>query len=100
MANPHADLSALAVRRPPAGADVRPPRRWVSRVLLPLALVGGFAGLVAWASFDLISPPLAVRVIPVQVRTGAVEEPAGEELFKANGWIEPWPLPVDVPVQT
>jgi RND family efflux transporter MFP subunit len=100
MANPQADLSALAVRRPPAGADVRPPRRWVSRVLLPLVLVGGFAGLVAWASFDLISPPLAVRVIPVQVRAGAVEEPAGEELFKANGWIEPRPLPVDVPVQT
>jgi RND family efflux transporter MFP subunit len=29
-----------------------------------------------------------------------VEEPAGEELFKANGWVEPRPLPVDVPVQT
>jgi HlyD family secretion protein len=100
MANPPADLNALSVRRPAAGADLRLPRRWVSRVVLPLALVGGFAGLVVWAAYDQIVPPLAVRVVPARVRTGAVAEPAGEELFKANGWIEPRPLPVDVPVQT
>jgi HlyD family secretion protein len=102
MANPQADLGALSVRRsgPAASTELRLPRRWVSRVILPLLLVGAFAGLVVWASYDLIAPPLAVRVVPVQVRTGAVEGPAGEELFKANGWIEPRPLPVDVPVQT
>src|SRR5687768_9102589 len=99
MANPQADLNALAVRRAPA-SDLRLPRRWVSRVLLPLLLVGGFVGLAVWAAYDRIAPPLAVRVVPVQVRTGAAEEAAGEELFKANGWIEPRPLPVDVPVQT
>ena len=100
MANPQADLGALAVRRTAAGPDLRPPRRWVSRVVLPLALVAGFAALAAWAAYDQIAPPLAVRVVPVQVRTGVAEEPAGEELFKANGWIEPRPLPIDVPVQT
>ena len=100
MANPQADLNALSVRRTAAGPELRLPRRWVSRVLLPLILVGGFAGLAVWAAYDRIVPPLEVRVIPVQVRSGAVEEPSGEELFKANGWIEPRPLPVDVPVQT
>jgi RND family efflux transporter MFP subunit len=100
MANPQPDLSALSVRREAAGPALHLPRRWLSRVLLPLALVGGFAGLAVWAAYDLIAPPLAVRVVPVQVRTGVIEEPAGAELFKANGWIEPRPLPVDVPVQT
>ena len=99
MANPQADLTALAVRRTPT-ADLRPPRRWVSRIVLPLALIGGFVGLAGWAAYDRIAPPLAVRVAPVLVRTGAIEEPAGAELFKANGWIEPRPRPVDVPVQT
>src|SRR5262245_33268920 len=101
MANPQADLGALSVRRADAaGIELRPSRRWVSRVILPLLLLGGFAGLVVWASYDLIAPPLAVRVVPVQVRRATAEASAGEELFKANGWIEPRPLPVDVPVQT
>ena len=99
MANPNADLGALTVRRD-AGPELRPPRRWVSRVLVPLALVSGFGALVAWASYDLIVPPTAVRVVAVQVRTGGVAEAVGEELFQANGWIEPRPLPIDVPVQT
>src|SRR5262245_60263218 len=102
MANPQADLGALSVRRssPPGATHVRPPRRWVSRVVLPPTLLGGLVGLIVWASYCLISPPLAVRVVPVQVRTAPVEASAGEELFKANGWVEPRPLPVDVPVQT
>jgi HlyD family secretion protein len=100
MANTQADLGSLSVRRERAGTELRLPRRWASRVFLPLVLIGGFVALVVWASFDLIVPPLEVRVVPVQVRTGVVEDTAAEELFKANGWIEPRPLPVDVPVQT
>lgn len=100
MANPQADLGALAVRRSSTVPDLRPPRRWVSRVLIPLLLVGGFAALAGWAAYDRLVPPLAVRVVPVQAGTGVTDETVGEELFKANGWIEPRPLPVDVPVQT
>jgi HlyD family secretion protein len=62
-------------------------------------LLLGFAGLMVWASWDSIVPPLPVQVRPVVVQTGQVEV-AGLELFKANGWIEPRPLPIDVPVQT
>jgi RND family efflux transporter MFP subunit len=98
MANPNADLGALTVRRS-AEPDVRPPRRLVSRVVIPGVILAGFVALLGWASRDLLFPPLAVKVVPVQVRTGVAEE-AGQELFQANGWIEPRPLPVDVPVQT
>src|SRR6478736_4217031 len=100
MANAQADLGALSVQRAPSGIELRPPRRWVSRVVLPLLLVGGFVALLVWATFDMIAPPLAVRVVPVQVRTATAEDTTTEELFRANGWIEPRPLPVDVPVQT
>lgn len=100
MANPDADLGALAVARSaPDAPALRLPRRWWSRVLLPLALVGGFAGLVLWASWDVVSPPVEVKVVPVRVQTGTVEV-TGRELFRANGWVEPLPRPVDVPVQT
>ena len=100
MANPHADLGALTVSRSaPDAPELRLPRRWWSRVLLPLALVAGFAALALWASWDLVAPPVAVKVVPVRVQTGTVEM-VGQELFRANGWVEPLPRPTDVPVQT
>jgi RND family efflux transporter MFP subunit len=67
---------------------------------VPLGIVAGFAALVLWAAWDEIVPPVQVKVVPVQVRTGLAIEAAGQELFKANGWVEPRPLPIDVPVQT
>lgn len=99
MATPHADLGALTVSRSAPAAALRLPRRWASRVALPAALVVGFAALVAWASWDAIVPPIPVKVVPVLVQTGTVEV-VGQELFRANGWIEPQPRPTDVPVPT
>lgn len=100
MPNSAADLGALSVTRTaPAASALRFPRRWGSRVVLPLALVAGFLGLVVWASWDAIAPPVPVKVVPVLVQSGAVEL-VGQELFRANGWVEARPLPVDVPVQT
>jgi HlyD family secretion protein len=100
MANRHADLGALTVSRPSSlRSEVRMPRRWMSRVVLPFVLIAGFAGLAAWASWDRLVPPLGVSVLPVQVQTGQ-RDITGLELFRANGWIEPFPRPLDVPVQT
>jgi len=100
MANPHVDLQSLAVARSaPSGPDLRLPRRWVSRVVLPFALVAGFLGVVLWASWDAVAPPAEVKVVPVRVQTGTIE-PVGRELFRANGWVEPLPRPTDVTVQT
>ena len=101
MAPRPADLRALTVERTAsdAGPELRLPRHWWSRVIFPGALLLGFASLMVWASWESLAPPLAVQVRPVMVQTGQVEA-AGQELFKANGWIEPRPLPIDVPVQT
>ncbi len=102
MANLHADLGALRVNRSDAGTGAPPlrlPRRWVSRVVLPLLLLGGFTGAFVWSSWDRLVPAVGVRVVPVQIRSSTVEN-SGQELFKANGWLEPRPLPVDVPIQT
>jgi multidrug efflux pump subunit AcrA (membrane-fusion protein) len=100
MASPNADLGALAVTRvAPHAPELRLQQRWGSRVFLPGLLVAGFVALALWASWDLVSPPIAVKVVPVRVQTGAVEV-VGQELFRANGWVEPLPRPIDVPVQT
>lgn len=100
MANSHADLGALTVARAaPDTPTIRYPRRWLSRVVVPLVLVAGFAGLVVWSAWDLLVPATEVKVVPVRVQSGTVEV-AGQELFKANGWIEPRPQAIDVPVQT
>jgi HlyD family secretion protein len=100
MANPNADLGALAVRRAaPAAAGLRVPRRWVARVVLPGALLAGFTSLALWAARDLVAPPAPVRIVPVRVQAGTVEA-VGQALFQANGWVEPSPRPVDVTVQT
>jgi HlyD family secretion protein len=102
MANPHADLGALTIRRAaatPTHAEIRHPRHLISRVVLPLLLLGGFLAVFAWSSWDWLVPPLSVQVIPVQTRLTTAHA-SGSELFKANGWIEPSPLPVDVPIQT
>lgn len=99
MANPHADLGALSVRRGSVDKLIRPPRRWISRVVLPVLLLAGFATLFVWASWDYLAPAAPVSVTSVRFREGVIDT-AGKELFKANGWIEPRPLAVDVAVQT
>jgi multidrug efflux pump subunit AcrA (membrane-fusion protein) len=97
MANPYTDLHALAVRREPAaGPMVHPPRRWVTRVVLPLLLLCGFGGLILWTSWDMLSPRLPVAVQPVLAKKGIVQA-SGAELFTATGWIEPRPTPIEVP---
>ena len=100
MANPDVDLRSLAVERTAEPVNVHLPRRWFSRVLLPLGLIAGFAGLFVYASWEYFAPAVSVTVVPVLARDGSIETAAGKEMFKANGWIEPRPAATDVPVQT
>lgn len=80
MANPHDDLGGLTVTRSADAVPVlRLPRRWVGRVALPLALVGGSVGLVSGydeavaqagrSSFALAAAAEAVQA-RVEVRAG------------------------------
>src|SRR5262245_10380323 len=95
------DLSQLAVRRngasaPPAAAGRRP---WLSRYLLPVAVLLGFVGVFGYAARDGLRPARPVTVVPVLVTRSAVQ-PAGTPLFQAAGWVEPRPTPVIVTALT
>jgi multidrug efflux pump subunit AcrA (membrane-fusion protein) len=88
------DLRQLAQ---PRGANVihRSGAGWrvVTRYLLPLMLLAGFAGALAYSFRDLFSHGKPVRVIPVMaVRTEISESEA--PLFRSAGWVEPRPTPV------
>ncbi|HEX6985476.1 MAG TPA: hemolysin D, partial [Planctomycetaceae bacterium] len=92
------DLRELAVdrtadRHPDA---LGPKPRWVSRFVLPLALIAGFAAVIGWAAKDMLSPGRPVTVVPVFVTRSAAER-EGTPLFKAAGWVEPRPTAIRVP---
>jgi RND family efflux transporter MFP subunit len=92
------DLRELAVdRRPDDGLDrLGPKPRWISRLVLPLVLIAGFSGVIAWAAKDTLSPGRPVTVVPVFVTRSAAER-EGTPLFKAAGWVEPRPTAIRVP---
>ena len=90
------DLKQLAVdRSDSASRGIAPPRRIVSRIVLPLVLIVGFLGMFAWAARDAFLPRSKVTVIPVHTSRQEFQT-AGTPLFKAAGWVEPRPTPIRV----
>lgn len=94
------DIKQLAIdrdasRQRPGNDPVGPPRRVLSRIVLPALLLAGFALVSAWAARDSLLPRHDVTVMPVHVSTAEVQE-SGVPLFKAAGWIEPRPTPIRV----
>src|SRR5262245_17523358 len=89
----HVDLKQLAVRRDRA-APPEPARRrrWLSRYVLPAAILLGFAGLAGWAARDSLLPSRPVTVVPVLTSRAEIQT-AGTPLFQAAGWVEPRPTP-------
>ncbi|MDX1946980.1 MAG: biotin/lipoyl-binding protein [Pirellulaceae bacterium] len=93
MASP-VDLRQLAIERPAAGSSPLPRRRaWLTRWVVPLVIVLGFAGVVGWSARNHWLPAKLVTVVPV-ILTRAEVQQAGTPLFQAAGWIEPRPTPV------
>jgi len=90
------DLSQLAVARSasPEAQLVRK-RHLVTRYGVPLIVLLGFSGLIAWAARDSLLPAKPVTVVPVVFAHAEVRQ-AGTPLFQAAGWIEPRPTPVMV----
>jgi RND family efflux transporter MFP subunit len=99
--NPNVDLRQLAVRREqPSGAPAaRRPRRWLTRMVLPAAVLVGFVAVTAWAARDSLLPSRPVTVVPVLTTHGEVSR-EGQPLFQSAGWVEPRPTPVLVPALT
>ena len=110
--NPNVDLSRFtrggpsssdaggAPITPPAG-QVAPPRRFISRYILPLLLLSGFATLGMVSMRDSLTPVLPVQVVmPIHLDTAGVSEAPGAPVFQAPGWIEPDPFSITVSALT
>lgn len=97
MSGPTLDLSQLALERPSGGAPSKksPPRRLLTRFVLPLAILLGFFSLLAVAAGSRLLPQRSVEVLPVIVKRAAVQQ-AGTPLFQAPGWVEPRPMAISV----
>jgi RND family efflux transporter MFP subunit len=94
------DLQRLAVHRDaPAERALAPPRRIWSRYVVPIGIVLGLLGVIAWSSKDALLPAHPVTIAPVIFSESAARS-EGAPLFKAAGWVEPRPTAVQVPALT
>ena len=97
MANTPLDLSQLALDRSPSEEPKKRPRRrrWLTRYVVPAAILFGFAGLLGVSAGARLLPQPSVQVVPVIVKRAEVQQ-AGTTLFQAAGWIEPRPTATSV----
>lgn len=94
-----------------------PSSRIGTRVILPLIIIGGAIGILAWSSWRAWAPLTVVHAIPVIVRTTAIAQVATNNSAKdsadvsmktsargpvvqAPGWIEPSPFPISASALT
>jgi len=86
----------LALRKAPSSqaAVPLPPRRWMSRVLLPGGIILICLILLIYTARDSLWPAMDVRV--VQVISKVTAQAAGTVTVQAPGWIEADPFPVYV----
>ena len=93
-----------------------PPRRLLTRIVLPVTLVAASAGALLWTGWRSFVPVPTVDVVPVSLRAGARttsgtsserNDPSANPTVKregapvqAPGWIEPSPFAVMVPALT
>ena len=88
------DLSQLAVNRAaPTSGEATRRRNWLSRWIIPGAIIGGFFAVAAWSLSDRLLPSHSVTVVPVILARADVQQ-SGTPLFQAAGWIEPRPSAV------
>ena len=90
-----------------------PPKRVLTRYVLPVTLVAAAAAALAWTGWRSFLPVPTVEVVPVSVRAAAVVDEAAHQghagtkpathegpPVQAPGWIEPSPFAVMVPALT
>ena len=104
MNAPAPDLRALQRSSDSLGAVPRPRARWVTRLLLPLAILLATGAVLAYAARDALRPRVAVRVVaaipaPPDTRAdghGSTVD-ASATIVQAPGWVEPAPYATGVP---
>lgn len=87
---PKVDIKQLMVERRP-DPRMAPPRHVMTRYVVPLLLLVGFAGLLIWSFRDAWSAGQPVTVVPVVVTRSTLSAAEGTPLFRAAGWVEPRP---------
>lgn len=95
---PTVDLSELAApRRSAPGSRIQHRNRWAwfTRLLLPLLLLGGFVGVLAYSFREALLPAQAVTVVPVIAVRAEIEQ-SEAPLFQSAGWVEPRPTAINV----
>ncbi|MEM9369066.1 MAG: hemolysin D, partial [Planctomycetota bacterium] len=90
MSETHLDLRQLAINRPKPQTSTQVERRWLTRYLVPIGVLLGFAALLSVAAGLQFTVATEVTVCPVIVKRGVMQQ-AGTPLFQAAGWIEPRP---------
>ena len=100
--SPQNHLSHTGLARPISGRHAvvpQPPSRWKTRILLPMTIIGAFAGVLLYALRDSLIPAQRVTVIPVVVKSAAGGGASGV-VTQAAGWVEPDPYPIYVSALT
>lgn len=72
-----------------------PPRKWLTRLAVPLGILAAALLLLAYAARDSIRPAVGVRT--VRVVTKSLAQTPGSITLQAPGWVEPDPFPIYVP---
>ena len=100
MSDTQLDLSRLALDRPAETGGTtrtrRANRKWITRYVVPGAILVGFSILLVAAAGRSLLPKPSVEFVPVIVKRTAIQQ-SGTPLFQAAGWIEPRPTAVNVP---
>ncbi|MAC74974.1 MAG: hypothetical protein CMJ22_05235, partial [Phycisphaerae bacterium] len=91
--------------RPDAADRIpQPPRRFMARIAIPVAILLATAGLLAFVGWDAVRPRTGVRATAVAIRSIEAGPSAvareNEVLVQAPGWIEADPFSVYVPALT
>ncbi|MEO0477902.1 MAG: efflux RND transporter periplasmic adaptor subunit [Planctomycetota bacterium] len=91
------DIHGLSRASEPRPSSIPvPPRRFKTRVLVPVVLLLGLVALALYGTWDAIVPSTSVRTMPVLVKSVQGETP-GSVVVQAPGWLEPDPHPIVVP---
>ena len=91
--------------RPDAADRIpQPPRRFMARIAIPVAILLATAGLLAFVGWDAVRPRTGVRATAVAIRSieagPSTATRENEVLVQAPGWIEADPFSVFVPALT